>query len=309
MKKICAFAPATIANLSVGFDVLGLGLLTYGDKVELNPNNLDNHRITEIISDISLPYDLEKNSCSAVILAMQKAAESNIFVDIRIKKGFKAGSGLGSSAASSVAAAVAYNHLLGNKFSKNEVLKFATIGELSACGSAIYDNVAASLYGGIVLMHNENAIPLPTPNDLYVLAFFQQVEIRTEDARNVLPTNFNMQTVTDQMSNIAAFVHALHTHDLALLKNTIKDNLAEPFRKELIPNFTELQQIAEKEDAIAFGISGSGPTVFALTESYEIAEKIQQKFHFITKNESFESISFIENLKENNKGAFICDKF
>lgn len=307
MEKVCAFAPATIANLSVGFDVLGLALSGIGDKVELTRNTLGHHRITEIVSDVDLPYDIHKNACSAVVMAMQKEMGADIFVDISIKKGFKAGSGLGSSAASSVAAAVAFNKMLGNPFSKQALLKFTTEGERTACGSPIYDNVSASLFGGLVLMHQEKAIALPIPQDLHVLAYFQQIEIKTKDARDILPPKVSVKTATHQMANLAMFIHALHVKDLVHFKTSMQDELAEPYRRKLIPHYTEFEEIAENFNALSFGISGSGPTVYALTKDRNNAERIQAEFDKITKNEAFESISFIENLNDNKQGAFVCD--
>lgn len=305
MKKATAFAPATIANLNVGFDVLGLALSGIGDIVELEVNQKNTHQIVSIESETKLPYQIEKNSCSVVIEHMRKFLGSDIFVDISIQKGFKAGSGLGSSAASSVAAAVAYDQILGNPFSKQELLNFAVEGERIACGSPIYDNISAAMLGGLVLMHQGNAIQLPLPSNLWILAYFQQIEIKTEDARNVMPQQYSTPIITQQMADIAAFVHALHTNDFALIKSSIHDKIAEPFRKNLIPNFDEMKQIATENDAIAFGISGSGPTVFTLLDSEFKAQMIKSNFDEITKNQTFESLAIIENLKDNQKGAYI----
>ncbi len=304
MITSAAFAPATIANLSVGYDTLGLALHSIGDEVHLGINSLGQHRIISIKSDIELPFDIQKNSCTAVIMAMQADGYgADIFVDLTLKKGFKAGSGLGSSAASSVAAAVAFNQLLEHPLPKENLLKYCAEGERIACGSPILDNVAASLFGGLILIHNQSVIHLPTPTPLYAVAIFQQIEIRTEDARAVLPKRVPISTATEQMSNIALFVHAVHTQNWQFFQQSFHDLLAEPYRKKLIPNFEQLQQISEKHQALGFGISGSGPTVFCLCNELKQAEQIKAEMVEITQINSFETISFLEDLAIERIGA------
>ncbi|MCH2023903.1 MAG: homoserine kinase, partial [Saprospiraceae bacterium] len=170
MKEICAYAPATIANLSVGFDVLGIALDSIGDKVSLILNGNKNNRVTEIINGYNLPKDIEKNCCSVVIQKMQQKLNIYNGVDIRIRKGFKSGSGLGSSSASSAAAAYAYNELIGKPFTEQELVYFAAEGEFVACGTAHADNVAPSIMGGLVLIRSHNPvdiIKLPIPKNLH----------------------------------------------------------------------------------------------------------------------------------------------
>lgn len=307
MEQVCAFAPATIANLNAGFDVFGLALSTIGDRVRLTQNKLNYHRIVHIESEVDLPFDVEKNSCTAVLFAMQKFVGQDVFVDVEIYKGFKAGSGLGSSAASSVAAAVAFNHMLGNPFTKKELLPFCAEGERAACGSPILDNVSAALFGGLVMTHNQNIIQLPFLRDAYVLAYFQQIEIKTEDARNVLPKAYPLKTITKQTSHIAALVHALHSNDLQLFQDALNDEFVEPYRKAFIPNFDLLKKIAVEQNALGFGISGSGPTVFALTQDEETAQNIAQQFEAERNQKEINTLTIIENLNENRAGAIICD--
>lgn len=171
-NKVCAFAPATIANVNVGFDVLGLALSSIGDKVEVTPNALKENRIVQIDNHDALPTNVNKNSCTVVIRKMQEAVENPVFVDVKIKKGFASGSGLGSSSASSAAAAFAYNALLGSPFSTEELLPFAAEGERIACGSAHLDNVSPALLGGVILLHNKKPIRLPVPKGLFAVSFF-----------------------------------------------------------------------------------------------------------------------------------------
>ncbi len=304
MKKVRAFAPATIANLGVGYDILGLALSSIGDEVILTQNQKKAHQIVSITSQTELPYDIEKNSCTAVILAMQAdGLGTDIFVDVEIIKGFKAGSGLGSSAASSVAAAVAFNAFLENPLPKSQLLKYCAEGERIACGAPILDNVSAALQGGLVLIQNNRVVSLPLWENLYALVVYQQIEIKTADARSVLPTEISMNTATQQSANMGLFVHALHTQNKDLLQDSFHDFLAEPYRKKLIPNYSELQEIAIKNKVLGFGISGSGPTVFAISDNLESLKNTQKKMLAITSSEDFETFSLIENLSNNRTGA------
>ncbi len=308
MRQVKAFAPATIANLCVGYDVLGLALHSIGDEVMLTENNVNTHRITHIDSHSALPYDIHKNSCTAVIHAMQNdGLGTALTLDVAIKKGFKAGSGLGSSAASSVAAAVAFNQLLEKPLPKYELLKYCAEGERIACGAPILDNVAASLHGGLVLIQQQAVVDLPFIEPMYALVVFQEIEIRTEDARAVLPNEVPMATATAQASNLALFVHALHTKNKQQFSQSFHDLLAQPYRKALIPNFDALAACSIQHKALGFGISGSGPTVFALCENEEQAKALQSEMLQITSKEEFNTFSTIEDLSLNHTGAKIIN--
>ena len=297
MNTISAFAPATIANLNVGFDILGLALENIGDTVEITPNQLNYNRITDIENGTNLPFDIEKNSCSVVIQAMQNARNDNNGLDIKIIKGFASGSGMGSSSASSAAAAMAYNKLLENKFTELELVKFASIGEEIACGAAHYDNVAPAIMKGITLVKNGDCIlKLPVLKDLYALVIFQQIEIKTEFSRSILPQEISLKDTIVQMANIGSFVHALHTQNDQLFKESMQDLIAEPTRKKLIPNFDDLKKIALDLGALAFGISGSGPSVFCLTKGEEIAKKINLEANEFLINKNIEYQCFISKI-------------
>ena len=297
MNTISAFAPATIANLNVGFDILGLALENIGDTVEITPNQLNYNRITDIVNGANLPFEVEKNSCSVVIQEMQNARNDKNRLDIKIIKGFASGSGMGSSSASSAAAALAYNQLVTIKFTELELVQFATKGEEIACGSAHYDNVAPAIMKGITLVKNKDCIlKLPVLEDLFALVIFQQIEIKTQYSRSILPKEISIKDTLAQMANMGSFIHALYTQNEQLLKESMQDLIAEPVRKTLIPNFDALKEISVDLGAITFGISGSGPSVFCLTKGEDVAKKINLEINEFLKNKGIEFQCYISKV-------------
>lgn len=311
MKKISAFAPATIANFSVGFDVLGLALDSIGDTVEVVLNNETENKIKEIVGGSDLPTNIEKNCCSVVIRKMQERLDDFRGVDIRIKKGFKSGSGLGSSSASSAAAAYAYNELIGSPFSEQELVAFAAEGERVACGAAHADNVAPAIMGGLVLVRAHDpidVISLPIPKNLYAILLFPDVKINTADSREVMNKNISLDKACSQWANLGAFISSLYQNDLELLSKSMQDFVAEPVRSLFIPKFQALKKAALENKALGFGISGSGPSVFALASSKASAQTIQKALLDQFEGSSVKTMSFIESL-DGNQGARIIESF
>ena len=287
MNQITAFAPATLANFNVGYDVLGLSLNDIGDEVQLRFNGTNENNILQIINGDELPKEREKNCCSVVIRKMQEAQNSFTGVDIIINKGFAAGSGLGSSSASSAAAAYGYNKLTGNNYSNKELVAFAAEGERVACGTAHIDNVAPAILGGIVLSKGNKAtdlIELPLLDNLYAVTLFPAIKVKTSDARKILNDTVNLTTLSKQVSLMGAFVASLYEKDLELFSASLKDLVVEPMRSLLIPKFAELKKAALNNKALAFGISGSGPSVFAIAKNKEHANNIQQSLEDVYKN-------------------------
>ncbi|WP_018675560.1 homoserine kinase [Riemerella columbina] len=262
-KTVCAFAPATIANVNVGFDVLGLALSGIGDTIEITENHLKENRVLEIISETPLPTDADKNCCTVVIRKMQEALNSDLFVDVRIRKGFASGSGLGSSSASSAAAAYAFNEIAGKPFTEEELIHFAAEGERVACGFAHLDNVSPALLGGWVLIYQGKTVRLPVPENLYAVSFFPNIEIKTSSARSIVSQKTSL-SITAWQAAMGAFVASLYQGDEDLMRASLKDYIVEPTRKILIPFFDEMRDKALENGAITFGISGSVPSVFAL---------------------------------------------
>ena len=234
MNEIKIFSPATVANVSCGFDALGFALNAIGDEMILRKTKSKGVTISKI-EGAKLTHDIKKNVASFVALTMLNTTKSNFGIDIQLFKKIKPGSGLGSSASSAAGAAFAVNELMGKPYSKLELTEFARIGEKVACDSPIADNVAAVIYGGFILVksyHPLEIVKLPVPNELMVTVIHPQIEIRTEDARNVLNQSIPIADSVMQSANLAGLVSALYTVDYQLLSRSLVDVIAEPYRKK-----------------------------------------------------------------------------
>jgi homoserine kinase len=278
MDQVKIFAPATVANVSCGYDAMGFALQELGDEMVFSKTDSKGVTISKI-EGAKLPFDANKNVAGVVAQLMLEDSNANFGLDIQIFKNFKPGSGLGSSAASASGTAYAVNHLLNNKYSNLELTKFAMQGEVVACGSAIADNVAAAIYGGFILVRNYeplDIIQIPSPSELVVTVIHPQIEIKTEDARKVIPQNIPVKTAISQWANVGGLISGLHTRDFDLISRSLVDHVAEPQRKHLIPYFDIVKSAVIKNGALGAGISGSGPSIFALSKSKEIAEKVAE---------------------------------
>jgi len=278
MKEIKIFAPATIANISCGFDVLGCCLDTIGDEMIVKKSSERGIRITKIIGE-DLPLENSKNVAGAAGLALLDAYSNKLDYGFKIEiiKKIKPGSGIGSSAASSAGSVFAINQLLGQPFSKTQLVKFACEGERLACGSPIADNVAPAIYGGFTLVKSIDPIKiveLPTLKDLYATILHPQIEIKTADSRAVLPAKVPLELAAKQWANVGSLVHALHTNNYDLFADSLKDYLVEPHRSKLIPDYKLVKENALKSGALGCGISGSGPSIFTFSKTIEIADKV-----------------------------------
>jgi homoserine kinase len=278
MEEIKIFSPATVANLSCGFDVLGCCLESVGDEMLLRKNSSGKLKITRITGQ-DLPLEADKNVAGVAIRALLNELNSKQGFDIAINKRIKAGSGIGSSAASSAGAVFAANKLLNDPFSSTQLIPFAMEGEKLASGNAHADNVAPALLGGFSLIKTYEpleVLKLPNPPDLRIVILHPLIEVRTRDSRSIIKQNISLQKAINQWGNLAALVHALHTCDYELLGRSIKDEIVEPVRSILIPFFEDLKKVSQENGALAFGISGSGPSVFALCKGETTAENVRQ---------------------------------
>lgn len=278
MQEIKIFSPATVANLSCGFDVLGCCLDNVGDEMRISRNQIGKVRITEI-SGQTLPMEAEKNVAGVAIQALLDALDQKDGFDIAIDKRIKVGSGIGSSAASAAGAVFAVNELLGAPLSLRELIPFAMQGEHLASGNAHADNVAPALLGGFTLVRSYDpleVISLPTPPELRMVVLHPLIEIRTRDSRSVIKHQVSLQKAIDQWGNLGAFVSALYTSDYDLLGRSLQDGIIEPLRAILIPYFSDLKQVALKNGALGFGISGSGPSVFSICKGEENSRRVQE---------------------------------
>ncbi len=281
LDYIKVFAPATVANVTCGFDVLGFALEEPGDEVELEIKNTPGVELVDITGDNGLlPKDPLKNTVTATIAdLLKKVGKEEVGIAVKLHKKMPIGSGLGSSAASTVAGIFGVNKLLGEPLSTAELMPFVMKGEEIACGHGHADNVAPSLYGGFVLIRSYNPIDiiaLPTPDQLVATVVHPQIEIQTRDARKIVPQRVLLKEATQQCGNIAGLISGLYREDYDLISRSLEDKLVEASRSILIPKFDELKKQALDLGALGFGISGSGPSVFALSKDLKTAQNVKQ---------------------------------
>lgn len=266
-----AYAPASVSNVACGFDIMGFALGEPGDRVTVRRARQQGVRIVRISPDgLRLPEEPSRNTAGAPVIAMLKATGEGTGLEIEIDKGLPIGSGIGSSAASAVAAAVACNTVLGGPFSMDQVLRFAIEGERIASNATHVDNLAPCLWGGFVLVRGYDPIDivhLPVPADLWCTVVCPLFEIRTEEARRLLPQMVPLRDVVAQTGNAAGLVAGLLRGDYGLIGRSLHDRIAEPARAGLIPGFAEMKRAALDAGSLGCSISGSGPAVFALSTS------------------------------------------
>jgi len=278
MKTVTVYAPATIANLVCGFDVLGLCLNEPYDIMQVTL--LDERKVVIDMGDTHLlPSDPALNTAGASLMEMLNEINKNIGFHLTIQKNIKPGSGIGSSAASAAGAAVAANHLLGNIFSKTDLVRFAMAGEKVASGVKHADNVAPCIYGGISLIRSIfplDIIAISSPS-LFVAVVHPQIEVRTSDARQILKKQVLLKDAIKQWGNIGGLVAGFLKNDLDLIGRSLEDVIIEPVRSILIPGFNEIKMNCKKAGALGGGISGSGPSIFMLCKNEIIAADVENE--------------------------------
>src|SRR6201985_239548 len=281
-KSIKVFAPATVANVVCGFDVLGFAVNEPGDEVIMRVTNKPGITISKITGDDGrLPVDPARNTVSVSVQHyLESVGRADIGLDIELHKKMPIGSGLGSSSASTVAGLFAAKTLLGDDTDPAKLLPFARKGEEMACGHGHADNVAPALLGGFVLIRSYDpleVVRLPHPAGLYCAIVFPDVDVPTREAREIIRNKILMKDAVTQWGNIAGLVSGLFMQDIDLMGRSMKDILIEPVRSMLIPDFYKMRDMAMEMGAVGFGISGSGPSVFAFTRDEETARQITHK--------------------------------
>ena len=278
MKSVTVFAPATVANVACGFDIFGFAVNEPGDVAKVTLRENPGVEITRITGDNGkLPKTAEKNTAGFAALRYLETIKSQQGVSIELHKKMPLSSGLGSSAASAVAVLFAINTLFDNRLTKSELLGIALQSEKLACGAAHADNAAPALFGGFLLIRENNPpdiVELPVPENLYCTIIHPEIEINTADARNILSPNVPLKDAVKQWANTAGLVAGLYRKDLTLISRSMNDYIIEPQRAKLIPHFYEIKKAALDRGALGCSISGSGPSLFALSNSQEIAQKI-----------------------------------
>ncbi len=265
-----AFAPASIGNVAVGFDVLGHSFEAIGDRVTACRTSERGVRIVNILGTTELPLETERNTAGMAVLSMSRELQLDFGIELTIHKGIPLGSGLGGSAASAVAGVVAANALLAESLTELQLLKFAMRGEAVASGAVHVDNIAASLFGGLVLtvgIENPNVKRIPVPPAVRCVLVHPHMMLSTRQAREILSHSIELSNVIWQSANLAGFLTGCFTGDIQLIRESLQDVIIEPQRKALIPGFQAVKEGALKHGALGCSISGAGPTVFAWCEA------------------------------------------
>lgn len=309
MSGIKVFAPASIGNIGVGFDVLGMAIDQPGDEVVAKKSATPGLRITKITGHGGkLPYEPEKNTAGKAALAfLAHLGETGIGIELEVHKKLPLGSGMGSSAASAAAAVYAVSELLRTGLSKRELLPFACEGEMVASGAFHADNVAPSLLGGIMLIRDNATLDvhrLHVPKGLYVALVHPDVQVLTKTARAILKPDVSLQDHVRQSANLAAFVLGMFNADIALIGRSLRDVIIEPQRAGLIPGFYEVQEAAMNAGALGCSISGAGPSVFALCPNSFVAEQAGLQMQAAFKKHGLGSQVYLSPI--NQEGAIIC---
>lgn len=276
MNEIKIFCPATIANLNCGFDVMGLCIDGIGDEMIIRQVAEKGIKITKI-TGANLPLEAEKNVAGVAGLALLNATQTDFGFEIEIHKNIKAGSGIGSSSASAAGAVFGINELLGRPFTKHELVYFAMKGEVVASGSEHADNVAPCLLGGFTLVRGYNpldVIKIESPSEIYAVVLHPHIEVKTSDSRAVLKPEISLKNAITQWGNLGGLIAGLYTKDYELMGRSLQDIIVEPARKHLIPNFDFVKNAALEKGALGAGISGAGPSIFALCKGVVTAKNV-----------------------------------
>lgn len=308
MQSITVKAPATVANLGSGFDLMGLAIHQTADEVTVTERTDNQVILQEIIGDGGLlPRETAENTCTVAILSLLKHLGSSKGFDVVLKKHIAFNSGLGSSASSAVAGVFAVNELLGKPLSKTELIPFAVDGEYVASKGFHGDNVAPCMLGGITYIQSLNPLcieQLAYPENTFIVVLYQYVKVSTAEARSILPKQYDKAVVIQQTARTAALLTGLNTSNDKLIQFGLGDEIATPYRKQLIPNFDALEAEAMKNGAVGFNISGSGPSIFAWCNGEEIANQVKLAWQTFmqAKSQPFE----IYCSPINNEGVSIC---
>jgi homoserine kinase len=277
-RTITVFAPATVANVACGFDSLGFALNEPGDVIKLTRRDEPGIRITRITGDNGrLPLETDKNTAGVSVKALLEHTAETCGFDIEVHKQMPLGSGLGSSSASTVGAVFGANLLLDNPLTREQLLPFALLGEKVACGAAHADNVAPSLLGGFRLIRSYDpldVIEVPHPEGLHCTVLHPHIEIMTEDSRKILRQSVRLKDAIVQWSNFAGLVTGLITGNYPLISRSLNDIIFEPVRSLLIPGYDNVKIAAMDAGALGCSISGSGPSIFALSTSMADARNV-----------------------------------
>ncbi len=304
---IKVFAPATVGNVGVGFDVMGLALEQPGDELIARFSDKPGLRIVKIAgAEKPLPTDPCKNTAGyAALKLLDHLGEKELGIEIELHKKMPIGSGLGSSAASAVAGVFAVNELVGRPLEKKELLPFALLGEFLASGSMHADNVAPALLGGILLVRDHQSLDiqrLPVPKGLFVTVVYPHVEVLTREARSILSEFVPLNKHIQQSANLGGFIIGLYNSDFQLIKRSLHDVVIEPQRASLIPQFYQVKNAALENGALGCSISGAGPSIFALSDNSIVAENVGLAMERVFRDVGIDTSLFVSRI--NQEGVY-----
>ena len=300
-KSIKVFAPATVANVGCGYDVLGFALEGYGDELILTRRDDERLVITSIEGVQGIPLDPLKNVSTVAIKALLTDLDLNQGFDLRIKKNIAAGSGLGSSASSAAAAVYAANEILGSPKSQIELINYAMVGEKLASTKAHADNVAPSVLGGFTAVRSYEPLDvfnISYPESLKVVVIFPQIEIKTSDAKKMLLDEVKLTDAVKQWGNMAGLISGLIEHDFERIGKSLQDVIVEPVRSILIPFYHQMKALALEKGALGFSISGSGPSMFCFIKEADASSRIIDAARVLYGAHEIKVISFVSGINK-----------
>ncbi len=308
MESVKVFSPASVANVACGYDIFGFALNDIGDEITLTKRK-DSKLVITKVTGADLPLSPDKNVATVAISSLLERVHSTQGFDIEIHKNVNPGSGLGSSASSAAGAAFAANCLLGNPFSKSELIENAMAGEIVASQSAHADNVSPAMLGGFTVVRScepeVDVFQLDYPEDLLVLIVFPQVQVKTAEAKRMLGDSISLSKARIQWGNVAGLAAGLMKKDWGLIQRSLHDVVAEPVRKNLIPHYENIKEIAMNSGALGFNISGSGPSMFSFFHNEAEAKAGIEEIREIYNRLSIESFFHISHI--NPTGTHIIE--
>ena len=300
MESIKVKIPATVANMVCGFDILGMAVENPYDEIELRLTDKPGITIKHT-DDYNLPTEAEKNVAGVSLIALLEEYSKPVGFEMTITKNIKPGSGLGSSAASAAGAVVAANLLLGNIFSKEDLVRFAMNGEKLASGVKHADNITPCIFGSVTLIRSIfplDIVPLSAP-PMFVTIVHPQIEVKTSDARQILRKEIQLKDAIQQWGNIAGLVSGLLKNDYDLISRSLEDVLIEPVRSILIPGFDEVKKRSKETGALGGGISGSGPSIFMLSKEAAKAKAIERVMSELYSKMGIEYKTYVTSISRN----------
>jgi homoserine kinase len=300
-ESIRVFSPATVANVACGFDVLGFALESPGDEIEVRRRDEPGFTVINKTKDTVFPSDVNKNTAVVSLKAYLDHLGLDQGFEITFHSKIKPGSGIGSSSASAAASVFAVNELLGRPLAPIDLVQFAMQGEKAAAGVAHADNVAPAILGGFVLVRSYaplDLIQIPYPEELYCTIIHPQIEVKTEDARKILRKGITLKDAVTQWGNIAGLIAGLMKGDYSLIGRSLQDVIIEPIRSMLIPGFDEVKEAALANGALGASISGSGPSMFALSSSLETAQRVAKAMTETFSQFEIENHSYVSKINK-----------